>query len=208
MIPAVFNLRLDGDSIVSGPLGISVPDPEEPILIAITRSYVAVHGARMLGAEFEFGIIRWSPSDVSDEQLMVSLGLGTTATQFYKAFGPLVSADPPVLSLQVDGIGGDGEIASLAGDAFKVYKLVQGVLSINDAFRYKEHRQEVEAWEDTGSITMRLRQLVLAEAVWEPEAFTRIFGIRGRDRATLLTELGYSVTTRDGIKTWTETEPG
>lgn len=207
MLPAAFNIRLDGDTIVSGPLHIPVDDPTKPILVAITEAYTAAHGAHRFGA-FEFGILRWSPSDGSDDYLAVRLDLTNSTKRFYEAFGPLASSDPPVLALQVDGIGGDGELASLAGDASKVYRIVKGVLSIRDSFRYKEHRREIEDWEDSGIVTMRLRQLVLTERTWDPKEFTRLFGVRGRDRATLLGELGFKVTKRDGRKTWIETAPG
>lgn len=206
MLPATFNVRLDGDSIVSGPLVVPVRDPTEPILVAITRAYTAAYGTPTHGA-FKFGIIRWSPPDGSDEELMLSLDLKTSAKRFHKAFGLLVAAEPPVLSLQVDGIGGDGDIASVFGIVGKVFTFAKSVLSITDSLRYREHRREIEDWEDSGSITMRLRQLVLAQSMWAPKAFSRIFRIRGRDRANLLSALGYEIRKRDGRKTWIETEP-
>jgi len=207
MLPSAFNIRLDGDCIVSGPLVIPVSDPSESIMVAVTRAYTAAHGTPTLGA-FEFGIIRWRPSDASVEYLMVSVNNTTTTERFYQAFGPLASGEPPVLSLQVDGIGGDGELADLAGSTFKVYKVVNGVLSIRDSLLYREHRREIGDWEDTGEITMRLRQLVLAEQSWDPKAFSRVFNITGRDRGNLLSALGYRIDKSSGHKTWIEIAPG
>lgn len=206
MIPATFHIDLQGDSIVSGPLTIPIEDPEEPVLAAITRAYAAAHGARGQGA-FSIGIVRWTPTDGSGDYLMVSVGSTTTAQRFYDAFGPLATADPPALSLQIDGIGGDGDLADLLGEVVKVYKIVKGVLSIADWIRFQEHRREVEDWQDTGVVTMRLRQLVLAEARWEPSEFTRRFAIDGSERGRLLRTVGYEREPRGGARLWIEIEP-
>ena len=202
-----FSVIVSGDSVKGGPLAIRDGDLNEPVLDAITRAYELAHGTPELG-QFQIGLLGWDPTDDSGDSLLVRLDLEVTVERFLDAFGPIVTGQPATAVITVDGIGGDSYFADLIGEPFKFYKVVKGIFSIADGVRFQENRREIVRWQDSGVITMRLRQLVLAESAWDPVEFTRQFNIEGSERGGLLRSLGYAAETRSGRKVWVEVDPG
>lgn len=212
MQPTELNVILAGDTITSGPIVVPVSDPDEPAIDAIWRAYYAKHGARRHGGgPFEFGLVRWTLTDGTDDLVFVGLGRAVTVARFVEAFGPLATDTPAQLLVQVDGIGGDNWIVDLVSDGLEglsIYEAVRSGYTLATRARFQEHRREVEQWQDTGAVSMRLRQLVLAEREWRPKEFTRRFAIDGRERGELLRACGYEPVWMGGRKVWVETDPG
>jgi hypothetical protein len=206
MIAPDFHVVLSGDSVAGGPISIQHALLREPVLDAITRAYEGAHGAPALG-RFDIGLVRWVPTDGSEETLFVHLDIRVTTERFLEAFGPLVTDQVASVEVTVDGIGGDSYVAELIGETSKLYRVAKGIFSIADDVRYQEHRREISRWQDSDEVTMRLRQLVLAESAWDPAMFSRQFKIDGRERGELLRLLGYEVQTRGGRKLWVELDP-
>ncbi len=204
------NVILFGDSITSGPIVVAVSDPDEPAIDAMWREYYAVHRERKMGGPFEGGQARWTLTDGSGSTVYVGFDRRVTVGRFIEAFGPIATASPPQLTIAVDGVGGDSLPIDLLDSAFSgqsLYKTYKGGITAIDRLRFREHRLEVEEWQDTGEISMRLRQLVLAEKEWTPKLFTRRFAIDGSERGKLLRECGYASIKRGGRKLWVEVDP-
>ncbi len=214
----VIYLKLVGDTFECGERSIFVSDPSELILDAVARTFEGAEREfmakrRASGLFLERGRLVWRPDDGTGNHLSVQINRDATVSHLLLAFGPLVTERPARLSLGLEGMGGDNDsffvnLVDSSLSSTKFYKLINGVFTIADAVRFREHRHEVGEWQDTGIISTRLKEFVRAEPSWRPRTFERRFGVTGSERGALLRTLGYQAAGPKKRKVWVDSNSG
>lgn len=95
------------------------------------------------------------------------------------------------------GRGGDSnwvtvsEVFGAVGPVGKAMRAAKGIYGVVTGIQYADERTAIKDWDDTGVISMKLRQMVLRESTWRRSHFDAVFAL-SRDRGgVLLRELGY-----------------
>lgn len=119
--------------------------------------------------------------------------------------------------VQVDngGRGGGGfwitvsQVAEAAPVIGKALTTTRNVVAIALGVRYGEQRTEVKDWDDSGVVSSRLAQMVLAENPWRRDLFDRTFGLTRERGGELLRSQGYYRWGVDesGTELWAHREP-
>ena len=168
----------------------------------------AVQDAFPYGPQGQRYFIVLTSPDTSDRDLLI-VDKSVTLGDVFALFG-----DEPI-RIDNGGRGGGGfwntvpEVLAAASKLSGPVRATLSLFAISLSVRYREERGEIKDWDDTGSVSKNLEQMVLSHNPWTRRVFDRTFGL-SRDRGgELLRSLGYY---RSGIdetneEHWTRDDP-
>lgn len=189
------------DMLVSG-------EEADNFLDAIKARIVKEQGSEVLR---DFGLygIRWT--DPEYPAFLMQDGTELTFGQVRDFFGDEIEADPPTITVDDGGYGGDEGLwfqyaIEILRGGFEIAGAVATILGAQRQLarlRFAEYRRLAKQWNDTGTISTELSDLVYNHGNWERPDFDRAFNLGDSRGPELLRALGYERREDDwGNESW------
>jgi len=179
---------------------IAKPDPEEGVVDRLISEYSVTHGqslsmSREEDATMEFVPLSWHPrGDPDGMSVFTRLPRSATFRDLETAFGPDVHDErgPVWITITYEGGDSDGTVVPLPWPLRAIYWVTSQGLRLRDAEAFKDQREGVARWRNTGVIDSHLIALVRRNGFyWDANAFARQYGVSEAERGELLRASGY-----------------
>lgn len=141
--------------------------------------------------------VRWT--DPEYPAFLMQDGTELTFGQVRDFFGDEIDADPPTIAVDDGGYGGDEglwfqygiEIVRGGFEAAGAVATILGAQRQLARLRFAEYRRLAKQWNDTGTISTELSDLVYNHGTWDRPDFDRAFNLGDLRGPDLLRALGY-----------------
>jgi hypothetical protein len=163
---------------------------------AIKARIKAEQGSEVLRDYGLYGI-RWTDPDYP--AFLMQDGTELTFAQVRDFFGTEIDADPPTITVDDGGYGGDEglwfefsiEIIKGAMEVAGVVGAALGAQRQLARLRFADYRRLAKDWNDGGVISSELRDFVYNHGNWDRTDFDRAFNLGDSRGPQLLRDLGY-----------------
>jgi len=171
-------------------------EPSDNFLDSINSNVIADQGSEVLRDYGLYGI-RWTDPDYP--ALLMQDGTQLTFAQIRDFFGDEIDAEPPTITVDDGGYGGDESlwfeyaIVIIRGvaEAVGVVSTTLGAQRQLARVKFASYRRLAKEWNDTGVISTELQDLVYNHGNWDRNDFDRAFNLGDARGPQLLRDLGY-----------------
>lgn len=179
---------------------IAYPDPHESVVDRLMADYSRTHGqplsrSRAEDEAMDFVPLSWRPQGEPDGMsIFTKLPRSARFADLETVFGPDVHDErgPIWVTITYEGGDSDGSVVPLPWPIRAIYWVTAQGLRLRDAEVFKDQREGVARWRNTGVIDSHLISLVRQKGVyWDAEAFARQYGVSDAERGELLRASGY-----------------
>ncbi|WP_022894346.1 hypothetical protein [Agromyces subbeticus] len=193
------SIHIDGDGLEPRDLAFDVSDFDTNLFACLNAEYERVSGVELeepIGGPVirSSALVRVRGEQFEDFLLIADRNL--TVREFVEFFGELAIAQPPEVTLDFGGRGGDAFTLTTVQVLRAVVGTFKALSAGEKAILAKinaERRRAAGDWVDSGygEPAMKLRQMVLAQSHWYRKEFESVFELPRGDAAKLLVVVGY-----------------